>query len=162
MALCMPFPLRQRTFRVYQNHLSFPEGLTSFVPPIHNQGVSLAPLQGPALWKIFLPTTGSFFVSILTDLFCRSPLPAPFGGRFPGLFLHAFSFPITAEFNSQIILPEIQFNCNRSFFSLSFCFLCCLHLWSSDITHQLLCVIVNAFYQDCVEDPQYLTGNCNY
>ena len=42
--------------------------LTSFVPPVHNQGVSLAPLQGPALWKIFLPTTGSFFVISLTDL----------------------------------------------------------------------------------------------
>ena len=42
--------------------------LTSFVPPVHNQGVSLAPLQGHALWKIFLPTTGSFFVISLTDL----------------------------------------------------------------------------------------------
>ena len=42
--------------------------LTSFVPPVHNQGVSLAPLQGPALWKIFLPTTGSFFVISLTVL----------------------------------------------------------------------------------------------
>ena len=36
--------------------------LTSFVPPAHNQGVSLAPLQGRALWTKFLPTTGSFFV----------------------------------------------------------------------------------------------------
>ena len=36
--------------------------LTSFVPPIRNQGVSLAPCQGHALWNIFLPTTGSFFV----------------------------------------------------------------------------------------------------
>ena len=26
MALCMPFPLRRRTSRVYQNHLTFPEG----------------------------------------------------------------------------------------------------------------------------------------
>ena len=25
--------------------------LTSFVPPVHNQGVSLAPRQGHALWK---------------------------------------------------------------------------------------------------------------
>ena len=36
--------------------------LTSFVPPAHNQGVSFAPVQGLALWKIYLPTTGSFFV----------------------------------------------------------------------------------------------------
>jgi len=33
--------------------------LTSFVLPVHNQGVSLAPKQGHALWKKFLPTTGS-------------------------------------------------------------------------------------------------------
>ena len=38
--------------------------LTSFVPPAHNQGVSVAPLQGHALWKIFLPTTGSFYVIV--------------------------------------------------------------------------------------------------
>lgn len=31
--------------------------LTSSVPPTHNLGVSLAPLQDHALWKIFLPTT---------------------------------------------------------------------------------------------------------
>ena len=40
----------------------FPRVLTSFVPPAHNQGVSLAPHQGRALWNKFLPTTGSFFV----------------------------------------------------------------------------------------------------
>lgn len=40
----------------------FPRVLTSFVPPAHNQGVSLASLLGLARWKIFLPTTGSFFV----------------------------------------------------------------------------------------------------
>ncbi len=64
---------------------SHPEGgvLTSFVPPIHNQGVSLAPLQGHALWKIFLPTTGSFFVISLTDLSGMPPVPAPCGGRLP-------------------------------------------------------------------------------
>ena len=41
--------------------------LTSLVPPVHNQGVSSAPLQGHALWNIFLPTTGSFFVCFITD-----------------------------------------------------------------------------------------------
>ena len=43
------------------------------VPPVHNQGVSSAPLQGHALWNIFLPTTGSFFVFLITDLL---PVPA--------------------------------------------------------------------------------------
>ena len=33
-----------------------PEVPTSFVPPIHNQGVSLAPSQGQALWSTFLLT----------------------------------------------------------------------------------------------------------
>ena len=31
---------------------------TSFVPPAHIQGVSLAFFQGHALWRLFLPTTG--------------------------------------------------------------------------------------------------------
>jgi len=42
---------------------------TSFVPPAHNQGVSLAPFQGRALWKKFLPTTGSFFVNNLLTMY---------------------------------------------------------------------------------------------
>ena len=57
--------------------------LTSLVPPVHNQGVSLAPLQGLALWCVFLPTTGSFFVCCITDFF---PVTAPSGGRFPVTF----------------------------------------------------------------------------
>ena len=44
-----------------------PEVLTSFVLPAHNQGVSYAPLRGHAPWIIFLPTTGSFFVFMITD-----------------------------------------------------------------------------------------------
>lgn len=58
--------------------------LTSLVPPVHNQGVSSAPLQGHALWNIFLPTTGSFFVCFITDFLpsCNST----FSGRFPIAF----------------------------------------------------------------------------
>ena len=48
-------------------HLPSPEVLTSFVLPAHNQGVSYAPLRGHAPWIIFLPTTGSFFVFMITD-----------------------------------------------------------------------------------------------
>ena len=57
---------------------------TSLIPPVHNQGVSSAPLQGLALWCVFLPTTGSFFVSCITDFF---PATAPSGERFPVTFL---------------------------------------------------------------------------
>ena len=66
----------------------FYEVPTSFVPPIHNQGVSLAPRQGLALWKIFLPTTGPLFVFYYW-LFLPSAT-ALFSGRF--LLLLAFSF----------------------------------------------------------------------
>ena len=90
MALCIPILLRQRTSRVYQDHLHLCRVLTSFVPPVHNQGVSSAPNQGPALWKIFLLTTGSFFVLSITDLFCMILSPAPFGGRFPRFVPHTF------------------------------------------------------------------------
>ena len=61
--------------------------LTSLVPPVHNQGVSLAPLQGHALWKIFLPTTGSSFVFFITDFL---PVTALFSGRFPITFWFSF------------------------------------------------------------------------
>ena len=50
-----------------------PEVLTSFVLPAHNQGVSYAPSRGHAPWNKFLPTTGSFFVSLITD---SLPVPA--------------------------------------------------------------------------------------
>ena len=50
-----------------------------FVPPIHIQGAGLAPLQGPALWKIFLPVTGSFFGFVVTDLSGLISFPAPSG-----------------------------------------------------------------------------------
>ena len=95
--------------------------LTSFVPPVHNQGVSLAPLQGHALWIIFLPTTGSFFVISLTDLSHMLPSPAPFGGRFPGSFPILSSFPVTAGFNPQSKFLKVQPNYDRA---LPACGLC--------------------------------------
>ena len=114
MALCMPLLLRQRTSRVYQDHPHLFGVLTSFVPPVHNQGVSSAPLQGHALWIIFLPTTGSFFVISLTDLSHMLPSPAPFGGRFPGSFPILSSFPVTAGFNSQSKFLKVQPNYDRA------------------------------------------------
>lgn len=92
---------------------------TSFVPPIHILGAGLAPLQGPALWKIFLPATGSFFGFVVTDLSGLIPFPAPSGGRFPGLFLIPFSFPVTAEFNHHRTSISAQFNCNKNILYLS-------------------------------------------
>ena len=126
MALCMPLLLRQRTSRVYQDHPHLFGVLTSFVPPVHNQGVSLAPLQGHALWIIFLPsigmtTTGSFFVISLTDLSHMLPSPAPFGGRFPGSFPILSSFPATAGFNPQSKFLKVQPNYDRA---LPACGLC--------------------------------------
>ena len=41
------------------------------------------------------------------------PLPAPYGGRFPGCFLILFSLPVTAEFSSQPSCLKAQVNRNR-------------------------------------------------
>ena len=78
--------------------------LTSFVLPIHNPGVSLAPCQGLALWNLFLPTTRSFFVFI-TDLLS---VTASFRWTFPitVCFLHPFTmiFFSYATFNCGLLI----------------------------------------------------------
>ena len=78
--------------------------LTSFVLPIHNPGVSLAPRQGLALWNLFLPTTRSFFVFI-TDLLS---VTASFRWTFPitVCFLHPFTmiFFSYATFNCGLLI----------------------------------------------------------
>ena len=105
MALCIPFPLWRRTSRVYQDHLTLQRVLTSFVPPIHNQGVSLAPRQGHALWKIFLPTTGSCFVNPVTDCLCESTFRWTFY-FLNGILLHTvcYSAIIVAEQGDQLLI----------------------------------------------------------
>ena len=81
--------------------------LTSFVPPVHNQGVSLAPLQGPALWKIFLPTTGSFFVISLTVLHGSRAGTLRWTFR-PACSTCLPAFPVMAGLSSRRRLPEAQ------------------------------------------------------
>ena len=88
--------------------------LTSFVPPVHNQGVSLAPLQGHALWKIFLPTTGSFFVISLTDLYVfhgRHLAADVFPAGFP--YLPAFLSPLDSAPGSvcRRLSPTVTGHC---------------------------------------------------
>ena len=99
MALYIPFHLWQRTSRIYSLYV-----LTSFVLPIHNPGVSLAPRQGLALWNLFLPTTRSFFVFI-TDLLS---VTASFRWTFPitVCFLHPFTmiFFSYATFNCGLLI----------------------------------------------------------
>lgn len=102
MALYIPFHLWQRppvSTRIYSLYV-----LTSFVLPIHNPGVSLAPRQGLALWNLFLPTTRSFFVFI-TDLLS---VTASFRWTFPitVCFLHPFTmiFFSYATFNCGLLI----------------------------------------------------------
>lgn len=66
---------------------------TSFVPPVHNQGAGTAPSQGLALWKIFLPATGSFFVTF--DLLTLPAVEArfPVDVFLPLCALSRFLFP---------------------------------------------------------------------
>lgn len=155
MALCIPIHLWRRTSRVYRDHLHLCRVPTSFVPPAHNQGVGSAPLQGHALWKIFLPTTGSFFVLNLTDLFCTAPKPAPCGGRFPGSFPIPSRLLVTAGFNSRRGMPRAQSNRDRTF-PIAFLLSCRLCLRPPDVVHQLLRVIVHALCQYHIEHPQSL------
>ena len=106
--------------------------LTSLVPPVHNQGVSSALLQGHALWKIFLPTTGSFFVCCITDFF---PATAPSGGRFPVTFhlfitssYHGWSQPSIHSFQR---LRPAMIHCFFSFMLLAAFQVLQCHLTSS-------------------------------
>ena len=110
--------------------------LTSLVPPVHNQGVSSAPLQGHALWNIFLPTTGSFFVCCITDFF---PATAPSGGRFPVAFhllvassYHGWSQPSILSF--QRLRPAMIYclHCSSSSILLAAFQILQCHLTSSD------------------------------
>ena len=142
MALCIPAHLRQRTSRVYQDHPHFCRVLTSFVPPVHNQGVSLAPLQGHALWKIFLPTTGSFFVCCITDFF---PATAPSGGRFPVTFhlfiassYHGWSQPSILSFQR---LRPAMIHCFFLFMLLTVFLVLQCHLTSSDCHNPRLSLV---------------------
>ena len=110
MALCMPLLLRQRTSRVYQDLPHLSGVLTSFVPPVHNQGAGLAPLQGHALWKIFLPSigmtaTGSFFVLSLTDL-SRMSLSGTFRWTFSRSVPHTFQLSYHSWVQPSIITFE--------------------------------------------------------
>ena len=116
--------------------------LTSLVPPVHNQGVSLAPLQGHALWKIFLPTTGSFFVCCITDFF---PATAPSGGRFPVTFhlllnssYHGWSQPSISL--SEGLRPAM-IHCFFLFMLLTVFLVLQCHLTSSDCHNPRLSLV---------------------
>ena len=95
--------------------------LTSFVPSIHNLGVSLAPLQGHALWKIFLPTTGSFLLLTVS-------MKAPCGGRLPlistfaGYSVLLLVSPIVAEQNNPFLIALLNRD-NRLWFLCFFSFI---------------------------------------
>ena len=155
MALCIPIHLRQRTSRIYQDHLHLCWVLTSFVPPVHNQGVCLAPLQGHALWKIFLPTTGSFFVLSLTDLSCMIPGRRLAADVFPtrSSCLSAFLSRLNSALNSirQKLNSTGTGHCLFGYHFL-YC-LCRLHLRPLDVSHQFQRVIVHTFCQYRVEYP---------
>ncbi len=148
--------------------------LTSFVPPVHNQGVCLAPRQGHALWKIFLLTTGSFFVFCITDL--PSDTAPFFGGRSP----QQSAFWLLPVFCLILLSTSLRGWTGRS----RACRFAVVHPWplrptavswgKEDVLLCCLCftprphdipkhsfpVIIHSLGQDCVEDPVQLTGYC--
>ena len=156
MALCIPIHLRQRTSRVYQDHPTISDQvLTSLVPPVHNQGVSSAPLQGHALWNIFLPTTGSFFVCFITDFLpsCNSTFQWTFSCCIPFFILPATVAGLSIQaFFTQMLKPTT--------ICCFLIFLCCHYCFRPyDITQHLLTIIIYTFCQYRVEDPDQLARN---
>ena len=109
-----------------------PEVLTSFVLPIHNQGVSSAPLQGLALWNIFLPTTGSFFVFLITNLL---PASALYQRTLPAAFC---------------IFLDCFFLSSRKIFC-----------WSLYVSKHLNRIIYHTFCQHGIEYPYHLSCDCH-
>ena len=129
--------------------------LTSFVLPVHNQGVSLAPLQGHALRKIFLPTTGSFFVISLTDLYAS--LTGALRRTFPQPVPH-ISQPFLSWLDSapgtvcRRLSPTLTGYC-----LFLFPLLCHLYLRPPDVAQQLRRVILDTFCKNREKYPQHLT-----
>ena len=153
MALCIPIHLRQRTSRIYQDHQLFRRVLTSFVPPVHNQGVSLAPLQGLCP-KVNIPADYWLILCILslTDLFCMNPCRHLAVDVFPtrSSYLSAF----LSRLNSVLCNYCQELNSTvTGDYLFCFCLLCCQLLWSPDITHQFQRVIIHTFGQYRVEYP---------
>ena len=140
--------------------ITVPRVLTSFVPPFHNQGVSLAPLQGHALWKIFLPAAGSFFVISLTDL--HASLTGALRRTFPQPVPHT-SQPFLSWLDSapgtvcRRLSPTLT-----GYYLFLFPLLCRLYLRPPDAAQQLLRVIPDTFCKDYIKYPQHLAGYRHY
>ena len=146
MALCIPIHLRQRTSHVYQDHPTISDRvLTSLVPPVHNQGVSSAPLQGHALWKIFLPTTGSFFVCFITDFFLQQHFSMDV------FLLHSVYSAIVADPIALIFALIVQTSYKLLCFLINLCNHCVFR--SYNILQHLLTIIITSVGQNLVENP---------
>lgn len=142
MAFVQPLPFMAANLLCPTGFPLSPEDPTSFVPPIHNQGVSLAPLQGLALWKIFLLTASSFFVCLITD---SLPAPAPCGGRY--------------LWHSAFVQWLFRVQPSSRDYSLLRCLLTVLRPF--DITDHLLWIILHLLCQHGIEDSDQFTGNCH-
>lgn len=120
-----------------------PEVLTSFVLPIHNQGVSSAPTRGRTPWNISLPTTGSFFVFLITDLLPVSALLSA------DVFCYILLCSVTAHLTASCIV--------------SFCFLRSLHIYCRpfDISKHLCRIIFYTFCKHSIKDSDQFRCNCH-
>ena len=139
--LCKPLPSMAANLLCPTGSPLSPRVPTSFVPPIHNQGVSSAFYQGRALWRRFLPTAGSFFVCLITDSLPAQHLAAD-------VICDILPYSVAVQDTAVIVLLSL---------------LRCLQidLRPSDIADHLLWIVVHLLCQHDVEDPDQLTGDCH-
>ena len=125
--------------------------LTSFVPSVHNQGASVAPLQGLALRNKFLPATGSFFVvACLAVCVVHQHLTADVFLMFIPYCLSLTGIGLPDRDRNQ--MPDFQTpgSCHEQ---ACFMFRLLCRFWSSDISQHLLSVIVVISCCKQVEHP---------
>lgn len=134
MILCIPMLLWQRTFYVYQDHRL--RVLTSFVPPVHNQG-QLSSFTESCPMKNISVAIDSFFVLSITNLTAMFPEPVPFSGRFSGFFPYLPTFLPRLSSTSSIIARNSNPPAIRHCLFLVLAVMR-LYLWPFDITISFL------------------------
>ncbi len=161
MAFCVPFPLWQRTSRIYQDHRWFPAGssLPSSRLPISGVSAQLSNRVMPY---------GEYSCRLLAHsmLFADSSSgsPAPFGGRSLANLLSRHS--LTGAGHLPVAGPGSLLDGQRPGSGRRHQ-LCCVsaafsgRFWSADILYHFCRVILCSGLQDHIEYSDQLACHCN-